>query len=373
VWARVPGARVLVGAPDGRLLVSRPGDGSVTALTPQTSGPPMQQTLVAGLRQPHGLAFDGSTLYVAESNQVDAYTYADGRLSGRRVVVADLPDSRSPELHGQYAHALKTLAVGRDGSLYIVVGSTGNISAEDRTASPQRAVVLRWSPATKQTEVFAHGIRNGTAIGVDPDGAVWTAVNNRDRMPYPYARDFDGDGSTDAGRVLQDYVDDHPLEPVAKLTAGRDLGWPYCDPDPSVEAGVKGSPLAFADRPFVNDPDTNPTGSALDCAALPRIEQGLPAHSAPLGLSFTTLPAPFGVGAVVTSHGSWNRTPPQPPSVTFFPFRDGRLGDAVPLVTGFQDADGSRWGRTVTAVRGPDAAVYVSDDSAGAIYRLTTG
>jgi glucose/arabinose dehydrogenase len=375
VWARVPGARLEAWTPDGRLLVSRPGSGDVVSLSPRGSGTPAQQTLVAGLRQPHGLAFNGNTLYVAESHQVDAYTYAAGRLSGRHVIIAGLPDSKSPQLHGQYAHALKTVVVGKDGSVYVSVGSTGNISAEDRTASPPRAVVLRWSPTTKKTSVFARGVRNGTALGFDPTGGLWTAMNNRDQLPYPFHRDYDSDaaGSDDYGKIIQAYVNDHPLEPVAKLTAGRDLGWPYCDPDPSVQAGTKGSALAFAARPFVDDPDTNPTGAKLNCAALPRIEQGLPAHSAPLGLTFTSLPGPLGTGAMVASHGSWNRTPPQPPSVTFFPWRNGQLGNATPLVTGFQDGDGSRWGRAVDIVVGPDHALYLSDDQAGAVYRITTG
>ena len=134
-----------------------------------------------------------------------------------------------------------------------------------------------------------------------------------------------------------------------------------------------GSALSYSGRPFVDDPDTNPTGTKLNCSTLPHIEQGLPAHSAPLGLSFVTLPAPYGAGAIVTSHGSWNRTPPRPPSVTFLPWRDGTLGAAQPLITGFQNDDGTRWGRTVDTVLGPDGALYLSDDSAGAVYRITTG
>jgi glucose/arabinose dehydrogenase len=39
-------------------------------------------------------------------------------------------------------------------------------------------------------------------------------------------------------------------------------------------------------------------------------------------------------------------------------------------VGGFQDAAGDRWGRPVDAVAGPDGALYVSDDTAGAVYRL---
>src|SRR4051794_5898006 len=99
VWARGPGARLLAWAPDKRLLVSRPKFGDVLELVPGEDGAaPAQQTLVGGLTQPHGLAFAGNTLYVAESDQVDAFTYAAGAVTGKRVVVGGLPDAKSPEL-----------------------------------------------------------------------------------------------------------------------------------------------------------------------------------------------------------------------------------------------------------------------------------
>jgi glucose/arabinose dehydrogenase len=368
VWARVPTARLLAWTPDGRLLVSRPKAGDVIELVPgQGAAAPAQHTLVSGLDQPHGLAFTGNTLYVAESDQVDAFTYQAGALSGRRVVVDGLPDAKSPELGGAYAHALKSVAVGKDGALYISVGSTGNVSVQDRSASPERATILRVAPGGGAPAVFARGVRNGTGLAVDPDGGVWTAVNNRDNIGYPY----DGD---DKGRVMQSYVNDHPLEPLARLTQGRDLGWPFCNPDPDLTPGQKGSALSYTNRPFVRDIQLNPDGSKLDCASLPPVEQGMGAHSAPLGLSFATspgLPAPYGAGALVGVHGSWNRKPPRPPEVSFFAWRGGTLGPQQTLLTGFQNPDGSRWGRPVMAVQGPDRAVYVSDDLAGAVYRVT--
>lgn len=58
------------------------------------------------------------------------------------------------------------------------------------------------------------------------------------------------------------------------------------------------------------------------------------------------------------------------PEVSFFPWNNGSLGDQQTLVGGFQDADGTRWGRPVAAVVGPDGAVYVTDDEADAIYRV---
>ena len=363
VWARVPGARLLAWTPDQRLLVSRPGAGDVVALTPGAGdSAPAQKTLVAGLNQPHGLAFDGDTLYVAESDQVDAFTYRNAALSGRQVVVGGLPDAKSAELGGKYAHALRSVAVGKDGALYISIGSTGNISADDRAAKPERASILR--SAGGRTTVFARGVRNGTGLAIAPDGAVWTAVNNRDNIAYPHKGD-------DQGKVELSYVNDHPLEPLAKLTPGRDLGWPYCNPDPDLQPGDRDSPLSYTGRPFVRDFETNPDGTLLDCAKLPPVEEGMGAHSAPLGLSFAAgVAGGYGDGALVGVHGSWNRRPPRPPEVSFFAWRGGGLGPQQTLLTGFQLDDGSRWGRPVMAVQGPDRAIYVSDDYAGAVYRL---
>jgi glucose/arabinose dehydrogenase len=158
---------------------------------------------------------------------------------------------------------------------------------------------------------------------------------------------------------------------MARLTAGRDLGWPFCNPDPDVEPGVAGTAYRYATTTFVRDVETNADGGKLDCSKLAPVEQGFGAHSAPLGLSFSAgLPAPYTDGALVGIHGSWNRTPPRAPEVSFFPWTGGTVGGQQTLVGGFQAADGSRWGRPVAAVPGPDGAVYVTDDEAGAVYRL---
>lgn len=349
VWARVPKARLAAWAPDGALLVSQPSTGEVLRLQP-TDAEPLESTLLQNLDEPHGLAFDGDALFVAESDQIDKYDYADGAVTNRRTVVADLPDAKSPDLKGTYAHALKSVAIGPDGSVYFSIGSTGNISAEDRDADPPRATIMRVPPGGGPAEPFATGVRNGTGLAVAPDGAVWTAVNHRDNVANPQTGDVD-----------MAYVNDHPPEQIARLTPGRELGWPYCNPD--------GGPAGLA---FIRDVQTNPDGAQMDCAALPPVEQSMGAHSAPLGMSFTDaeLPAPYATGALIGVHGSWNREPPQPPEVSFYPWHNGELADQQTLVGGFQADDGSRWGRPVAAVVGPDGAVYITDDYADAVYRL---
>ena len=353
VWARVPKPRLEVWTPGGSLLVSVPSAGQVIRLQPTGAGP-HDEFLLGGLDQPHGLAFAGSTLYVAESDQLVAYDYSDGKVSRPRTVAAGLPDARSPDLGGAYSHALKSVAVGSDGAVYFSIGSTGNISAQDRTASPPRATIMRVPPGGGPATPFATGVRNGTGLAVAPDGAIWTAVNNRDNVPVP-------DEGPSYGQVVPDYVGEHPPESIAKLTPGRELGWPYCNPD--------GGP---ANLVLIRDVSTNADGSRLDCAALPPIEQSMGAHSAPLGMSFVdgALPEPYAHGALIGVHGSWNRQPPRAPEVSFYPWQNGDLGDQQTLVGGFQAADGSRWGRPVAAVVGPDGAVYVTDDYADAIYRL---
>src|SRR5699024_3640389 len=110
---------------------------------------------------------------------------ADGAATHARTVVDGLPDAESPELHGAYAHALKSVAIGPDGAVYFSIGSTGNISAEDRDATPPRATIMRVPPGGGPAEPFATGVRNGTGLAIAPDGSVWTAVNGRDNVAVP--------------------------------------------------------------------------------------------------------------------------------------------------------------------------------------------
>ena len=215
------------------------------------------------------------------------------------------------------------------------------------------------------------GVRNGEGLAVAPDGSVWTAVNERDNIPFPFHSAY-GEQSDAFGQVIQAYINEHPPDEVVPVTAGRDLGWPYCDPDPD-ENRPAGS---LANVPLVANSQTNPGGARMNCAALAPIEVALSAHDAPLGMSFlenTSIPAPWSDGAVVAVHGSWNRVPPRPPGVLWMAWDAAQhtLKPAVTLVGGFQNANGSRWGRPVDAVPGPDGALYVTDDEAGAIYRLT--
>lgn len=377
VWARVAGARFALWTPARTLLVSVPAAGEIIELSPGATAAavPHQRVLVSGLTDPQGMAFDTlegrRVLYVAESDEIDRYLWrSDGTLGARQVIVAELPDAAPG---GDGVASLKAIVVAPDHSFYVDVGSSSNLDTTDLTAKRPRAVVMVYQPDGKG-HVFASGIRNGDGLSLDPAGALWTAVNERDQIAYPFRRPYGG--YADAyGKVITAYVNNHPPDELAKLTPGRDLGWPYCNPDPDVTLGAESTALRYGNLRFDDDEQTNPGGSRLDCAKLAPLQRGLPAHSAPLGFHFlegSALPAPWSKGAVLATHGSSGRTPPRAPAVLWLPWeRSGAtLGAPVELVSGFQAPDGTRWGRPVDAVPGPDGALYVTDDTAGAVYRL---
>jgi glucose/arabinose dehydrogenase len=378
VWTLVNAVRFETWTPEGDLLVSAPTEGTVTLLRPRAgnqAAPPAQRTIIDGLRGPQGMAFDRidgqEVLYVAESDEVDRYVWKGAGVGTRTVLIKGLPDAQPA---GDDIHELKDVVVGRDHTIYVDVGSSSNASPRVSWHGIPRASVLAYHPNGQLERVWATGVRNGDGLSFAPDGSLWTAVNERDSITYPFHRAYGGSGNA-YNTLVQSYVNNHPPDEIARLNPGRDLGWPYCDPDPDVHPGAPHTALRYTNLPFIRDAQTNAGGQRLNCAKLARLQVGLPAHSAPLGFHFligSKLPAPWSNGAVVAGHGSWDRQPPRPPTVYWMPWSQSRhtLGAPQVLVGGFQEPNGSRWGRVVDAVPGPDGALYVSDDQAGAIYRI---
>jgi glucose/arabinose dehydrogenase len=375
VWARVFDARLETWTPEGALLVSAPYSNAIFKLVPraQPSDPPLVEDMVKHLNIPQGLAFDTlggqEVLYVAESNQLDRYQWKNGELGARTVIVPNLPDTHPS---GDDNHRFKNVVVGSDHTVYVDIGSASNASPQNPADRPPRASVLAVNPDGSHLRVFATGIRNGDGLSFAPDGTLWTAVNERDDIHYPFHRSYGG--ASDAfNQGIPGYVNNHPPDELARLTAGRNLGWPFCNPDPDVKPGVAGTRFDYATMRFDADPETNAGSRRLRCSKLKPIERGIAAHSAPLGFHFlerSSLPARWRGGAVVGTHGSWDRKPPRSPAVLWLPWNRAKrtLGSAITIVSGFQQ--GGRWGRPVDAVPGPDGALYVTDDTANAIYRI---
>ena len=369
VYARVSGARFMAVTPDGNLLVSRPGAGSVMLVRPNGTGDPLVTTYVSGLRRPHDVVFHtiGTTtyVYIAETNQINRYVYTPGSLTpgARQIVVTGLPDASSPELNGSYGHELKNIALDANDKLYVSIASTCNVCTSDTQSNPVRASVYVYNADGTNGRLFARGLRNAEGLAMIPGtSTLWVVVNNRDNIPYPF-----NDGSGNYGRVFSGYVDNHPPDEFTRVRDGGDYGWPFCNPNPD-------TPNGLVDMPFDLDYDMNRAGT-VNCGAMDRINRGIQAHSAPLGLTFfqnTAAPELYRAGAGVALHGSWNRTLKTGYKVAFFPW-DALTqlpGDQVDLVTGWAD-DFSSWGRPVDVAVDPAGAILISDDQASAIYKLT--
>lgn len=366
VVARIPKARFMAVSMNDDILVSQPSTGSIKLIRGSSVS-----DFATGLNQPHDMVFRqiGSQkfLYVAETNRVIRYTYTSGDSNGKNleVVIKNLPSASLPELGGRYGHALKNIAIDNTDRLFVSIGSSCNVCQNDTTADPVRGSIYVYDADGKNGRLYARGIRNAEGLDFVPgSNELWVVINNRDNAPYPYQKDFDGDGASDYGRMMQSFVDNYPIEPFTKVRDGGDYGWPFCNSNN--QAGVD-------NMPFDRDMDMNKDGSNRDCGKIDRVSKGIQAHSAPLGLSFlgnSSFPMPYRLGAVSALHGSWNRATKTGYKVIFFPWKENKPGNEEDLVSGFLE-NGQPWGRPVDVVPDNNGGLLISDDYSGTVYRLS--
>jgi glucose/arabinose dehydrogenase len=311
---------------DGSLLVAdqdagaiyRYGPNADTTIEPSGQAP---EPLISGLNGPSSLAFidiDGATwLYVGEETQITRFPYgAKGEVGEGDVVVPDLPTG---------GHVTRTLAFGQDGKLYVGIGSSCNICAE---TDDRRAAVMRYDADGSNGERFAWGLRNPVGLAFEPGtNTLWATVNERD----------------DQGNEI-------PPDLVTIVTEGANYGWPDCQP-----------------------PDATPQEPGADCSGITPPTVGIQAHSAPLGLAFSTgdqFPDAWQGGIFVVQHGSWNRQPPAEPKLMYITLENGAPTAVTDFVTGWQDENDNRWGRPAGVIVAPDGSLIISDDTAGVLYRI---
>ncbi len=322
--ADLPRVRMLRATPAGDLIASRPHAGDVILLRRDANGdgqPDGIDTLIDNLRRPHGLDLHEGWLYIAESHRVIrlAFDSASGQISGNPEVVVDgLSDNGN--------HWSKTLGFGPDGLLYLAQGSTCNVCVEE---DERRATMMRFAADGSDGEIIAIGLRN--SVGFD-----WAPWN-------------DGLYATDNGRDL--LGDDFPPCELNRIESGHFYGWPWFNGD--------------------NVPDPDITTNLPKAEPVPPVHN-FRAHNAPLGITFPDTgdwPGGRERVALVALHGSWNRSSPDGYKVVSLHWTEQGIEERD-FLWGFL-RDGEISGRPADIAQGTDGALYVSDDYAGAIYRIT--
>ncbi|MHC9086630.1 PQQ-dependent sugar dehydrogenase [Luteimonas sp. RIT-PG2_3] len=304
-----------------RITLLRDGDGDGIA--------EQRHVFMSGLSSPFGMALVGDTLYVANADALVKVPYAAGATSitATPEKVADLPAGRNH-------HWTKALVASQDGSkLYVGVGSNSNIAEHGMQEETNRAAVLEIDAASGSVRNYASGLRNPTALALQPQGgALWAVVNERDEI---------------GNDLVPDYL--------TSVREGAFYGWPYSYYGQHVDTRVQPQDAALVAKAIAPD-------------------YGLGSHVAPLGLAFHSgkaLPARYANGAFIGLHGSWNRQPKVGYSVVFVPFANGAPSGPIETVLGgFVNNDGDAQGRPVGIAVDARGGVLVADDVGNAVWRL---
>src|ERR1700682_1300852 len=316
-------------APNGDIFLAESGAGKVVVLRDAGHQGSAQQREVfaSGLNRPYGIVFHGDYVYVGNTDALLRFRY-DSKTSkrlGEAEHLLNLPRG---------GHWTRGLAIPPDGKrIFISVGSESNVSIE---SDSRRAAILVCDLDGKNSHLYATGLRNPSAIGIEPSsGKLWAVVNERDALG-----------------------DDLPPDYFTAVQDGGFYGWPYSYIGDNVDPRVKPQKPELVAKAIVPD--------VL-----------LGAHHAPLQFEFYTgkqFPEKYRGGAFIAEHGSWNRTMRAGYQVTFVGFKDGKAyTDPVPFLTGFvpDPAKNYVYGRPVGVVVVPDGSLLVSDDGAGVIYRIS--
>lgn len=319
----VPNARGMALTPSGTLFVGSSSAGKVYALPAALAGKPQVLVVASGLSTPVGVAFREGSLFASSTSRIVRLDNIEARLSNPPAP-AVVTDRFPTETH----HGWKFIAFGPDGYLYVPVGAPCNICAPDEN---RYANIMKMKPDGTDLQVVARGVRN--SVGFD-----W----------HPATREL---WFTDNGR---DYLgDDQPDDELNRVTQpGQHFGYPFC------HAGT------------ISDPEF---GKRRACSEFVPPVAKLGAHVAALGMRFytgTQFPPDYRNNVFIAEHGSWNRSE--------------RVGYRIVRVT--LDADGKAvrqdvfaqgwlqhgtpWGRPADVLVAPDGSLLVSDDLAGAVYRI---
>jgi len=348
LYAVVPDARHMAIAPATNMLIVGTRKTTVWAVTNRNNGDMATEVKAfapsLNFKNPNGVCWtkDGM-LVVAEHNRVLMFPAAEFFYETPDVAVAEVvPQGKLvPPDEESFNHGARTCRVGPDNKLYITLGQPFNVPPAEKVAMYRQlgiGGIVRMSLDGTGREVYAVGVRNSVGQDFNPkDGTLWFTDNQTDGM---------GDGQPPG-----------ELNHVTKI--GQDFGYPYWNGHVKV-AGTAAAP----DLKELKEPAG---------AVFPQVE--FPAHQAQLGMVFYTgkmFPEKYRGGMFVASHGSWNSTSPTGALVDFVPL-DGpdKAGKTEVFADNFRDDNNTYTGRPVDVAVLRDGSLLVSDDYAGAIYRVT--
>lgn len=337
----LPGARVMKFDQFGNMWVSQTSQGAVSLLEVRDGKVQNQTQIIKGLHRPHGLLFGTgeqfAKLYIAEEDKIIAIpTYSDGELEK----VVDLPSGGN-----HYTRTIVWLPGSENTKMLVSIGSTCNVCREE---DQRRGAVSLFDLGTKELKVFARGLRNSVFMAIHPvTGEIWATEMGRDLLG-----------------------DDIPPDEINIIDADKNFGWPNC-------YGKNIHDTEFDKNIYIRNPCLKPfeTPSHID----------IQAHSAPLGLAFIpedppSLKAsgeqrgwPKGMwhDLLVAYHGSWNRSVPTGYKIVRYDLDEkGNVLGVSDFITGWLK-DGESLGRPVDILIQPGGVMYISDDKAGVIYRVS--
>jgi glucose/arabinose dehydrogenase len=346
LYAVVPDARHMAVAPSTNMLFVGTRKNTVWAVTNRNSGDVATEVKPfapsAKFHVPNGVCWtkDGF-LIVVEHNRVLNFPAAFiEEFGGDVAVIETVPQGKLiPPEEESYNHHARTCRVGPDGMLYITLGQPFNVPPRSKLALFNKVGIggiVRMDPFDgSKREVFATGIRNSVGIEFNPkDKTVWFTDNQTDGMG-----------------------DDIPAGEINRATkAGQFFGYPW-----------KQGKTRMTDEGYDKDPlPANITD--------PQVY--MDAHAADLGLAFYTgkaFPAKYQGGLFSAQHGSWNRTKPIGARIMFTSLKaDGTADKTEVFAEGWLDGDtGLYRGRPVDVAMMKDGSMLISDDFAGALYRVT--
>jgi glucose/arabinose dehydrogenase len=352
LYAVVPDARHMAVAPSTNMLFVGTRKTKVWAVTDRNGDGTADEVKAfapsLNFKNPNGVCWtkDGF-LIVAEHNRVLNFPAAEFFYEGPDVAVIEVvPQGKLiPVEEESYNHGARTCRVDDNNQLYVTLGQPYNVQPANKVELYEKlgigGVVRLDAFDGSKREVVARGVRNSVGIEIDPKSkTVWFTDNQTDGMG-----------------------DDTPPGELNRITkaGGEHFGYPYIHGNNVQIAGTAAAPdLKDMKAPAV--------------WTKPQVE--FPAHQAQLGLTFYTgkkFPAKYQGGIFVASHGSWNRKAASGGLINFVPIKaDGTAGPSEVFAEGFLDPEtGIYRGRPVDVAPMKDGSLLISDDYAGAIYRVT--